>query len=123
MRYNVSDHALLNGKSKALVTKNEDQFAEWNTLAELLLGFDDIPLLTGDQAKAAKRYIALQVNWMILMDPDALMLKSVSSGHAGHSKVFRDNNLISPYVRAGVRALTSKWKFRAGLRSLRGAQT
>ena len=123
MRYNVSDHALLNGKSKALVTKNEDQFAEWNTLAELLLGFDDIPLLTGDQAKAAKRYIALQINWMLLMDPDALMLKSISSGHSGQAKVFRDNNLISPYIRAGVKTLTGKWRFRAGLRSLRGAQT
>jgi len=122
MRYDVSEHALLSGKAKALAKKNADQFAEWNTLAELLLGFDDIPLLVDDQKKEAMRYIALQVNWFLEINPDALVLKSISSGHSGQAKVFRDNQLISPYIRAGVRRLTGRWRFRAGLRSIRGPQ-
>src|SRR6187200_2234585 len=102
MRYDVSDHDILSGKAEALVKKDADKFAEWNTLAETILGFDDLPLLTGDSAKRAKRYIALQVNWFLDINPDALILKSISSGHSGQAKVFRDNALISPYIRDGL---------------------
>jgi hypothetical protein len=121
MLYDVSEHPLLSGKAKAMVRSDEDKFTEWGNLAESILGFDVItPVMTGAKAKEAKRYIALQVNWMIDATPDALMLKSISSGHSGQSKVFRDNILINPMILTSWKKFVQGMAFTRGIRSLRG---
>ena len=86
MRYDVSSHALLSLDAKALGSEAIRQQIE---LAEDLLKLMEIAEVTDPaQLDRVKRAVVRQVNWQVLMDPDALLLKSKTVG--ADSETYRD---------------------------------
>jgi hypothetical protein len=87
MLYDVKTHPLLSAEAKRLTDEPLRQQIE---LAEDLLGLSDISEVTDPvQLARVKKAVVLQVNWQVLLDPDALMLKSKSVG--AESESYRDN--------------------------------
>lgn len=128
MHYTLWDdddhHSLLSGKAVGLLESEEGEakLEEYGALAESILGFDVEPFYDGTAKEdQVLRFIALQINWILdLEDDDALMVKSIGSGHAGRTKVYRDNIVVNPLILKSWTVFTTANKFGRGIQSLRG---
>lgn len=115
MLYDVAAHALLSPDAKGL---GSESLRQHNELAEELLGLLDVSEVT-DPAMLArvKRAVAIQINWQVLLDPDAMLLKSKTVG--SQSETYRDNlpavdtvatSLLSSLVSVAEVKVEGKWE-------------
>jgi hypothetical protein len=96
MLYDVLNHPLLSPDAQGL---GQEPLRQHNELAEDLLGLVDVGEFTDPvQVERIKRAVVRQVNWQVLLDPDALVLKSKTVG--AQSETYRDDiGLISQDAR------------------------
>jgi hypothetical protein len=86
VRYDVTQHSLLSPAAKGL---SAEALRQHNELAEDLLHLLDVGEFTDPvQLNRVKRAVVRQVNWQVMLDPDALMLKSKTVGI--ESETYRD---------------------------------
>jgi hypothetical protein len=115
MRYDVRTHPLLSPDAKGL---GDEPLRQHNELAEELLGLLEVGEITdADKLVRVKRAVVLQVNWQVLLDPDALALKSKTVG--AESETYRDNiglilmdasNLLDPLLPDVDEKPRGKWE-------------
>jgi hypothetical protein len=122
MRYDVTTHPLLSPDAKGL---GNESLRQHNELAEELLGLLDVTEVTDPtQLARVKRAIVLQINWQVLLDPDARILKSKTVG--AESETYRDDlgivdstavGLLEPLLPAEEVKASGTWE---PIRSKRG---
>ena len=102
--YVVSEHFLLGSKSKALLAKNEDEFAEQVALAADLLGVSETTY-TGDALARINRAVVLQLEYQLKLGLDPFIYRAASSERSKQAVQYRGGDDGPPLTLAQAVAI------------------
>jgi hypothetical protein len=99
--YDVSDHPMLSAKAANL---SEDRLVEETALAAEYLGIQETTF-TGTDLTQIKRYLVMQINYQILLDPEVYFKKATASAGSKQNVVYRDG--ISPVLKFALQGVST----------------